>query len=106
MAEAFARISLWLLVGWLALLAAAVLYRGWAAGISITDLLRSSSSLDASFDPERIQNLALFLFVLGGFVLTALRGFPTKSLPEIPETLLVLLAGSNGAYLTGKVIRK
>jgi len=57
------------------------------------------------FDPERVQSLAVFIFVIGAFLVEAVAAPKKGSLPSIPESLLVLLGGSNGVYLAGKFAR-
>lgn len=100
-AKAFA--NLWLF--WLVALAAITWFKLWRARSSITDILRSSPN--ATMRAERIQNLALFLLVLGGYAATALRFLldPDRpSLPDAPTTLLAILGGSNGIYLVKKAL--
>lgn len=95
--------NLWLF--WVAALAAVTWYKLWKARSSITDILRAAPN--ARMRGERIQNVALFAFVLGGYAATALRtslDADHPSLPEAPAALLAILGGSNGIYLVRKAL--
>ena len=101
LATAFA--NLWLL--WLAALAATTWLKLWRADSSLTGLVRSAPTGEVR--AERIQNLAVFLFLLAGYAQGALRTplDPQRpSLPDAPAALLALLAGSNGLYLVKKAL--
>lgn len=66
--------------------------------------------------PERVQALAVFLIVISAYLLeglAAIEDMPVQvakgldpKMPDISETLLVLLTGSNGLYLAGKIAEK
>ena len=56
-------------------------------------------------DPERVQSLLVTAFVVLFFFIEAPSAVAEGSLPDIPHGLLVLLGGSNGLYLGGKIAR-
>ena len=51
--------------------------------------------------------MAVFPFVIGYYVIEALHADMSvrASLPDIPQSLLVVLTGSNSLYLAGKIAR-
>ena len=101
----FAKLFANLMLAWLAALFLVTWYKLWKADSSITGILRSSPT--AEMRSERIQNLAVFGFVLGAYALNALRtplDVDDPSLPEASTTLMMLLAGSNGIYLVKKTL--
>ena len=55
---------------------------------------------------ERVQTLLVLLFVAGAYAIQAAGATAKGALPDIPASLLVLLASSNGVYLAGKITRK
>jgi len=100
------------LLFWLAALAGILLYRLLVGEISMAGLLRTRAADGSSVvNPERLQAVLLVLIVLGAYVIDALRGGVVKdaegllSMPDVPDALLVLLAGSKGLYLAGKIQR-
>ncbi len=90
-------------MAWLALLALVIAIRILRGDIPLDGLLSSGSG---GVDPERVQSLLVFGFVLVAYV-SEFAGLPSgaKALPEVPNSLLALLAGSNGVYLSGKIAR-
>ena len=64
--------------------------------------------------PDRVQLLAAFAVALAGYAFHALAAGPPHidaasglpSMPEVPQSLLVLFAGSHAIYLSGKLGRK
>ncbi|HWA04683.1 MAG TPA: hypothetical protein VG819_14275 [Rhizomicrobium sp.] len=101
------------LLVWLALMAAVVGLRCIHGDINLAGLLAHDSSdlADARPAPERVQLLASFLFALIAYARLALDAtqganadLPVQ-LPEAPAGLVLLLAGSQSIYLTGKLGR-
>jgi hypothetical protein len=86
-------------LGLLALVIAIRILRG---DIPLAGLLSTTGS---GVDPERVQTLLVIGFVFAGYLTQFAASTDPKALPEVPESLLVLLAGSNGIYLSGKVAR-
>jgi len=81
---------------WLAALLAIIAYRCLTGRISIAGLFQGA---DGRFSPGRVQLLASTLGVLGTFVLTVL---DKHSMSDVPDSLLVVMLASHGAYLAGK----
>jgi hypothetical protein len=104
MPRLFAEIAAFALIAWLGLLARVIALRMLRGDMPLTGLL--SSSAEGGIDPERVQSV----LVVGFAVLLYLTEFVrlpagAAMLPEVPQSLLVLLAGSNGVYLSGKIAR-
>ncbi len=91
------------LITWLVLLALVIALGILRGDIPLNGLLSTGGS---GIDPERVQSLAVVAIVFGGYLMEVV-GAPSgaRTLPEVPESLLLLLAGSNGLYLSGKVAR-
>lgn len=101
LANVFANLSLL----WLAALAAVTWLKLWRAQSSLSDIVRSAPA--GEMRSERIQNVAVFLFLLAGYAQNALRTPPDPhhpSLPEAPAALLAILTASNGVYLVKKAL--
>ena len=100
----------WGLLCWLGAMALLVLYRCLNGGISLSGILAQDAEHNAQGrpSPERVQLLAMFLFALVAYAklaLEAAHGHVLTSLPDVPNELLVLFAGSNGIYLSAKLGR-
>ena len=99
------------LLGWLGALAAIMLVKMLRGDINVTGLMCSANSTDA--DPERVAlvmltvGVALYYLVNSiGIPLEELKGADGKySMPDLPGDALVLLGGSQTAYITGKFFR-
>lgn len=64
-------------------------------------------------DPERVAMLAITLLVMGGYAMQVLtEGAQCRApgvdcvMPDAPDILLIVLAGTNTGYLAGKLTRK
>jgi hypothetical protein len=95
---------------WLFLLFAVILLQILRGDISTVGLLRTRPN--GPIDPERITILAVSAFVVGAYALQVLEAgalydaeSKTYSMPNPPESLLVLLGGGHGVYLSGKLMR-
>ncbi|MGB1027106.1 MAG: hypothetical protein ACPGYL_11160 [Rhodospirillaceae bacterium] len=96
----------WLVVGWLCAVLALVAYRLLRGEIRTDGLLRTHPQ--AMIDPERIQMLAgtlLSALLYGILALGQIGDETVKSLPEVPDALLVLFSASHSLYLGGKLGR-
>ena len=95
------------LLCWLGAMALLVLYRCLTGGIALSGILAQSAEDNAQRrpSPERVQLLLMFLFALVAYARLALNAAQGPSLPEVPNELLVLFAGSNGIYLSAKLGR-
>ncbi len=94
---------------WLAAVAALVLFRMLQGKIHTDGLLRSAPN--APIDPERLQMLAgavagAVFYASYAMQVAAQSDTPITSLPDVPDTVLVLLSGSQFLYLGGKLGRK
>ncbi|HWA91909.1 MAG TPA: hypothetical protein VG889_17855 [Rhizomicrobium sp.] len=95
------------LLYWLVAMAAVVVWRCVSGRINLAGMLTHSDA-DPRPTPERVQLLVGFLFATVAYAQLALAatqapGSPTPTaLPDVPNELLVLFAGSHSIYLAGK----
>jgi hypothetical protein len=89
-----------LIGAWLFFMIAIVVFRMATGGINLIGLLRLEQR--APFGLERVQLVAVTLMFAIGYTIAALYKGPGDALPRIPTPLLIILAGSNGAYLAVK----
>ncbi len=96
-------------VGWLALLAALILYRCVNGRINLNGLLARSErhAADGLPSPERVQLLFAFLIAVVAYARLTIHSMhgaqPPAALPEAPVELIALFAASHGIYLGGKL---
>jgi hypothetical protein len=84
------------LVAWLVLFALLIAYRL----IIGTILLSGALTMDGTqFSPERAQVL---LLTLGGGAAYAVAALQMGRFPDLPDSVVVVLAASHGVYLAGK----
>jgi hypothetical protein len=102
MAQLLADIVKFALIGWLGLLALVIAMRILRGDIPLAGLL---STTGAGIDPERVQALLVIGFVFAGYLTAFATSTDPRSLRDVPESLLIVLAGSNGIYLSGKLAR-
>ena len=102
MANTLAQLCGYALLTWLIVLGLVIALGMLRGDIPLQGLLTTTGG---QIDPERVQSLLVSLFVLGTFIVQVVRSPSHGSLPEIPESLVVLFAGSNGLYLSGKIAR-
>jgi len=96
------------LLSWMALLILLIGLRILRGDIRVDGLLLHKEG-DTSVTPERALTMAIFPVVIISYAYTALNmnlevPGPVR-LPDVPESLLNLLLGSNGLYLAGKIAR-
>ncbi len=96
------------LLGWMGLLMLLVGTRILSGDINAQGLL-SHRLDDQTVLPERALSMAVFPVVIVSYAYTALNtdistGGPVR-LPDVPESLLNLMIGTNGLYLAGKIAR-
>jgi hypothetical protein len=96
----FIEIIRWLPGLWLLLIIALVVVRVLSGSILLTGLLRLENKMPFGFD--RLQLLAVTLLFAAGYIIAALAKGPGDALPRIPTPLLLILVGSNGAYVASK----
>lgn len=97
-----ADVSGYCLLAWLASLAAIIAFRMLTGAIPLVGILTTTGD---DINPERLQGLLVTCFVVIFFIFEIPGAFARRSLPDIPQALLVLLGGSNGLYLGGKIAR-
>ena len=92
------------LLVWLSLLIAIVVGRVLTGRIDVSGLLRHDAD-DTGIAPERLVALLAIPVVLGNYALSAPHADMTAhvSLPDISQNTILLLTGSNGLYLAGKI---
>ena len=92
---------------WLGLLVALVL-RGIFSGKINTKGLLSHRGIAGDVAPERLAMLLATLGYALFYAVSALRtvrlDYADAGLPEIPEEVLAVFVGTNGLYLTGKIV--
>jgi hypothetical protein len=113
MAKPIPEILAFVLLAWLASLAAAMLiamYRGQIGmnGIFATDL--DGDGYADEFHVERVQLLLISLIGIGSYAFVVLKastaaGTSLAVMPDVPEELVMLLGASNTLFLTGKFSR-
>lgn len=93
------------LIAWFGVLLGVICLRMLQGRMRLSGML--ADHVGGGIDVERVQAMAVFGFVVGAYLLegVTLLEQPGKpvSMPDISETLLVLLTGSNGVYLAGKI---
>ena len=94
----------WVIVAFLAGLAAMLLWKIWTDRIDLQYLI-SESSKDHKGDASlsRFQFL-IFTFVVAAGLLVVV--FHSKALPPVDGSILALLGISGGSYLTSKIAQK
>jgi len=93
-----------ILEGWLFLVFAIVLYRMARGQIIVAGLLRAEKN--APFGLERLQLVGVTLLFAIGYAIFALDAEQLRTLPDIPTPLLLVLIGSNTAYLAVKYAQR
>lgn len=99
------------LLFWLGTLVVATVYRLLNGGINVSGLLAQDVEGRDRGDtpPERVQFIVGILFAVLAYALQVLSQMhgtvPLKALPEVPQNLLLLFAGSHVIYLSGKLGR-
>ena len=91
---------------WFALLAAIVVSRMLSGQIDASGLLQNSAD-DDGVAPERVLPLIAFPVALVSYAITALHADMSvhAAMPDPSQDLVMLLGGSNGLYLAGKIAR-
>lgn len=94
---------------WLFLLAGTVFLRLINEDIHRTGLLGSTRK-SAGVDAERVQFIVVWLIGVGAYVVQAMAGGAPgeagrPTMPDVPDSLLVTMAGSKVLYLGGKLGR-
>jgi hypothetical protein len=99
----------WLLAVWLGGLALVLIVKGVAFLDALRHLVVSDlgSAVAGRMDPERVQLAAVSAFAAAVFVYRSWRAItgPVHVMPDIPDGLLTLVAGSHAIYLSGRVGR-
>ena len=107
MLELFTKLLAGGLLVWFASLAALIMVRVLRRDIRVEGMIATGADRVGQVDPERAVAMAVFPFVIGYYVIEALHADMSvrASLPDIPQSLLVVLTGSNSLYLAGKIAR-
>jgi hypothetical protein len=89
--------------GFLFSLAAIISFRLLTGEINTSGVLRTKSpSGDNELSPARVQLLLFTLATAGTYLSEVLAALGSGKLPDVPETLLAVLGGSNVFYLGTK----
>lgn len=95
---------------WLFAMFGVVLYRLGRSGLSFRDLVCSHHN--GTVNPDRLLTLATVIFVAASYILIVLSEGPIRlgegqdvrhAMPDIPETLLLILGGAQGTYVGKKI---
>ena len=97
------------LLAWFGALALLVMARILTGEIDRSGMLASQSG-HGGINPERVVAMALIPAILAYYAIDALNSGAVTiagrpSMPDLSETLVTLLTGSNGLYLAGKIAR-
>lgn len=99
----------WLLAVWLAALALVLIVKGLTFLRGLRQMIASdlSAAQAGRIDPERVQLAAVSALAVVVFAIQAWRAVvgPDHSMPDIPDGLLTLVAGSHAIYLSGRAGR-
>jgi hypothetical protein len=92
----------WLVGGWLALVAAVILFQIFTGRIDIDGMLRDDRTGDLEI--HRLQLLVVSLIFAAGYLAAALPhgGANLPDMPNVRPILLFGLIGSHGGYLAAK----
>jgi hypothetical protein len=93
---------------WLALLALIVGGRVLNGDIRSTGFLHTTRNRKPGVAPERALSMMIFPFVIVSYAYTALHAdinVAHPAMPDLDQSLLMLLTGGNGVYLAGKIAR-
>ncbi|MGH6871330.1 MAG: hypothetical protein ACREHE_07480 [Rhizomicrobium sp.] len=95
---------------WLGAVGLAVAYRLLNGDMIVTGMLAHDGAGGRSGEttPERMQLMAVMLGAAFAYIwqaVDAFHGGHIKSLPEVPQNLLLIFGGSNVLYLSGKIGR-
>lgn len=96
---------------WLIVLFVTIAYRVISGSVNVAGLFRTRAAAGGragAVEADRLQLFIAFLLTLAFYAKDAVAqtqtGVPT-GLPEAPEELIAILAGSNALYLSGKIGR-
>jgi len=89
-----------ILMIWLAVVMGYIVIRMLSGSILLTGLFRGEKT--APYGLDRLQLVFVTLFFAAGYVVASLARAPGEALPNIPAPLMLILIGSNGAYLAVK----
>jgi len=99
------------LVAWLIAIAGYVMYAVLLHGRALRQMLLGENG-SRRIAPERVATLGIILMVAGYYVMTGLNAdtlydAATDSywMPDIPQSLLILLAGGKSIFFAGKLAR-
>ena len=88
-------------------LLAVVIFRLLAGQISTRGLLEEKKSgKTGNFSPGRLQLLIVTLGASSFYFVDIVAAVETGALPPVPDELLLIVGGSNVAYLGGKIYSK
>ena len=98
-------------IAWMVVLFGVVMIKLLRGDINTAGLLRTPHSLNKDIDPERLvlvisTVIAAIYYIMLAMETTCIPGVPGCELPNVPDELLLLLGGSHGAFLTGKIFRQ
>jgi hypothetical protein len=95
-----ATIVRWMIGSWLAFVFIFVLTLILSGKIILAGLFRTDPK--APFGIDRMQLGFVTLLFAAGYLVASLARGPGEGLPEVPTPILLVLIGSNGAYLAVK----
>jgi len=93
------RVEIWILLGGLT---AVITYQLLTGKINTSGMLTTKAGT-RNFSPARLQLMVITLAIAAYYLFLGLSDRHAKTLPELPNEMMLLLGGSHGAYLGGKL---
>lgn len=93
------RVEIWLLLGGLT---AVITYQLLTGKINTSGMLTTKAGT-RNFSPMRLQLMVITLAIAAYYLFLGLSDQHSKTLPELPNEMMLLLGGSHGAYLGSKL---
>lgn len=101
------------LLAWLAALAALAVWKLTRRADLLTGFLVNdprNAGQRGRAEPDRVQLMVAFALVVGGYLLEVARTLAAADgavvhMPDAPESILTMLAGSQAIYVSGKLAR-
>ena len=93
------RVEIWLLLGGLTVV---ITYQLLTGKINTSGMLTTKAGA-RNFSPARLQLMVITLAIAAYYLFLGLSDRHAKTLPELPNEMMLLLGGSHVAYLGGKL---
>ena len=99
------------IIAWLGIMAVVVFYQVLIKDHAFREMLTGQRFGRGAISPERLGEFGIVVMVAGYYILTsdgAVQNAETGAywMPDIPESLLIILAGGKSMFLAGKIARR